>query len=551
MFANSLFSGRLRPVLDSRVALLVAYVLAIVVKAPVLFSAPRFWAEAGVVYFLQARSLPFWQALWAKPLGYLSLPANLGGIASASLPLLYAPYGDLAVSLMVQLVLFWVVVANGYFDGNRLKQFFLLAIPILVIQSSETWLNSINGQFWLALGAGYVVASPTRKFSANCHAANFAALAFAALAGVVASFLTPLFILRALLERRWIWLAYAGVVAIGAALMVLGHGGQGRTLDFPLSLFAISSFFQLALDNLCMPCAVWLFPHTGIIKSAPFVGLSLLAIAAAVAVILVRASNTGRWLLLASLSLLLLSFAGMLGKELIFSAQPYFSSRYFFAPAALFFGALLFVREGKAHRLAGLVLAVFALNGAYFLIRYPVVGQDDGKRWTDSVRGFYAQRAPVIYFTYPSCGFSPTLAGRTPMAPAFAALSPTEIVFDVPGLGSSGHPSVYLYRAQRGRPGAWQRSNETWADSGLFLMGTTAYGQCYGGDSPLPVTWIAIRGDRLIIDRARLGDLAGDTFLLGYGENFASMLANKTFTQFSGDDLLAHAPDEKAEPGLR
>ncbi len=185
------------------------YLLAIFIRAPELFSAPRFWAEAGVIYFLQARDLPFLDALLAMPLGYLSLPANLAGIVSAALPLTYAPYGDLAISLLTQLSLFWVVVANGYFDGDRLKQGVILLIPILVIQSAETWLNSINSQFWLALAAAFVLAAPNKPVDAYQHIINAVTLVLAGLSGAVAMFLTPLFLLRALIERRTVWLSYA------------------------------------------------------------------------------------------------------------------------------------------------------------------------------------------------------------------------------------------------------------------------------------------------------------------------------------------------------
>jgi hypothetical protein len=535
---KSWYATPFRRVIGSSTALFAAYLIAIVARAPILFSAPRFWAESGVVYFLQARSLSFWQALWAKPVGYLSLPANLAGIASAALPILYAPYGDLAVSLLVQLLLFWVVVTNNYFEGDRLKQFFLLAIPIFVIQSFETWLNSINSQFWLVLGAAYILASPIKKFTLSCHVANLVTLTFAALAGVVSSFLAPLFFLRFILERRWIWLTYSGVVAIGAVLLVLTHGGKEHALAFPVTVFAVSSFFQLLLNNLCMPCAVRLFSHTGIISSTLFASLSLMTVGAVVVVIFSRTSNTGRWFLLASLLLLLLSFLGMLGKELVFSNPPHFNSRYFFAPAALFFGALLFVKHDRTHRLFSLILGIFFLNGAYFLTRDTVVGQNDGAHWTDSSVAFYAQRSSAIYFSYPFCGFSPTLADRKSKAPNLAAVTQTDVVFDAPGLKALSHSSVYIYRAQRNSPRTWQRLDKAWHNSNLFLVGTEEYGQCYGGDYPSPATWVRLDENRLVINRARLGDLADNMFLFGYGENFAAMLANKTFLIFSGDAVL-------------
>ena len=59
--------------------LLLLYIAATFFKAPVFFLKPRFWAEEGVVYFLQGRAINFTETLTAMPLGYLSFPANLAG----------------------------------------------------------------------------------------------------------------------------------------------------------------------------------------------------------------------------------------------------------------------------------------------------------------------------------------------------------------------------------------------------------------------------------------------------------------------------------------
>ena len=69
------------------------YFAATFVKAPILFLKPRFWAEEGVVYFLQGRVIGLLETVTAMPLGYLSFPANIAGWVSAQLPLCYAPYG--------------------------------------------------------------------------------------------------------------------------------------------------------------------------------------------------------------------------------------------------------------------------------------------------------------------------------------------------------------------------------------------------------------------------------------------------------------------------
>ncbi len=254
----------------SALTLFMVYLLVTVAKAPALFASPRFWAEDGVIYYLQARVLPAYEALWAMPLQYLSLPPNLAGILAFQLPLPYAPYASLGVSLFIQLLLFGVVVLNHYFAGKRLKQGILLLLPVLVIQSFETWLNPINSQVWLALAAAYILAAPKEGFTAQRHVLNGATLLLAGLSGVVAAFLAPLFVLRGLWERQWVWLFYSLPVAVGGIILVLAGTGHGRVLSFPLDLFAIRSFFHIILDNVCLPCAYGLTQQPAIVSSGYF-----------------------------------------------------------------------------------------------------------------------------------------------------------------------------------------------------------------------------------------------------------------------------------------
>lgn len=516
--------------------LFVLYALVTVYKAPELFSAPRFWAEDGVIYYLQAQVLPTLEALWAMPLGYLSLPANLAGILASQLPLLYAPYAGLAVSLLVQLLLCGVIIANRYFAGQRLWQGLLLLVPVLVIQSFETWLNPINSQVWLALMAAYVAAAPAGPFSAGRHITNALVLALAGASGVVTAFVAPILVLRGLWERQWFWLAYAMLASIGV-LILLVSGGHGRPVSFPLDIFAVRSFLQLLLDNTCFPCALWLSQYPALLASGYFAVAALLLLALGYVMVWQQAAGSGRWLLLASLVLLLLSFAGALGKEQWLSLPPHFGGRYFFAPAALFFSSLLFMPAGKSRALAAIMLGIFCLNGVLTASQLEVVGEQDGKRWQASVKAFQQGQTSVIYFNAPFCGFVPP-ARLPPPPPRMTGHSPTEISVEAAGISALKQAQVYLYRMPNDRPTTFQRYSGGWTDSALYLFGTEQFGYCYGGDQPRPASGIRINGQQILVDRPMLGELSGYRFLFGYGENFAAMLANQTFVMFSGDEIV-------------
>ncbi|MBK6744560.1 MAG: hypothetical protein IPG66_16990 [Hydrogenophilales bacterium] len=508
--------------------------------APALVMAPRFWAEDGNVYYLQARAVDAWDALLGMPLGYLSLPANLAGVISAKLPLLYAPYGGFFVSLAIQMGLLWVIMANRYFDGRPLWQGALALIPVVLVQSFETWLNAINSQFWLALAAALVLAAPGGTFTPGRHSVNGLVLILAGLSGPVSAFLAPLFVLRAIHERRWHWGLYALPVSIGALLVIFVAPSGGRVLSFPLDIFALSAAFQLFLNNFCIECArtVWAQAY----ELQPYADLFLLGVLLVYGGLFVRADRLGRWLLVASFLLLCLSFVGMLGKEGLLGVPTYSNSRYFFVPAALLFAAVL-SGYAQGRRWLGGVLLLFVLNGLYFGAEYRVVGEKDGKHWKRSVRAYESGRESVVYFNRPLCAFVPDRKAGALSPPVLSAGTATELVFGVPENIPKDARNIYLFRFTEDEPHVFQKHMGEWQISQLFLTGVPALGHCYGGDIADPVRWAQIQNGQLYVDRSELGPLSGHSYLLGYGENMAAMLAHGSFMRFNGSELAARVPE--------
>jgi hypothetical protein len=131
-----------------------AAVLAIALRAPALWSHPRFWAEEGAIYFADAFNLPWYDSLFAPHFGYYSLFANGTALVAARLaPLEHAPLVTLIAALAVQalpvaLILLsraplwrsWASALTG-----------VVMVSFLPISTAELWLNTINSQFYLAL----------------------------------------------------------------------------------------------------------------------------------------------------------------------------------------------------------------------------------------------------------------------------------------------------------------------------------------------------------------------------------------------------------------
>jgi len=93
-----------------RWGLLLGAAVVMILRAPIYFSAPSFWAEEGTLYFGLAWTHPVREALAYRPAGYLLLCANLATTLAAALvhggllPLARAPLVTVLASLAVQLL---------------------------------------------------------------------------------------------------------------------------------------------------------------------------------------------------------------------------------------------------------------------------------------------------------------------------------------------------------------------------------------------------------------------------------------------------------------
>lgn len=515
--------------------LVLFYLAATWVKAPPIFQKPRFWAEEGIVYFMQGRALSFLETAVAMPLGYLSFPANLAGWVSAQLPFYHAPLGGLLVSLAVQLTIVCVVMVNRFFDGHRLQQALFLLVPLLVFQSFETWLNSINSQFWMMLAAALVLAAPQASGKFAVVSCNTCITLLAGFSSPGSAFLAPLFVGRAVLEKKIQWLVY-GLAASAGAVVMLALQQQSRGIAFPIDIFGVFASTHLLLNNLCMRCAHDLYP---VLVQHEALRWALAALVAGLYIFFwLRADRLGRWLLTASFAIALLSFASMLGKDMVLNNSPFFNARYFFAPASLFFGALL-ASALRGRLLEKMVVGVFAISGIFSSIKYPPVGIHFGETWQQSTQEFLNRESDVIYFARDLCGFAPAtnLAQKnihirqwTPQTLELAVTSPV----------AEGE-KLFFYK-QAMQTYTWEVGAPQWRPTPIFLIGTERFGYCYGGDIPTYDAQLQVHGGKISIPSHLLGSLEGHFFLVGFGKNFAAMLAKNDFLLIDGNVLRKSQP---------
>lgn len=196
--------------------LLAGFVTLVLVRLPIIAEqSGRFWAEEGVVYFLNAWTWPWWQAWFAIHTGYINFIAGFGtwlGLALGGAS--HAPLVTLLVSLLVQALAPFIILTHDFpWRRSRLACLAAVALCALPPATGEVWLNTITSQFHFALAAALILAAPATEGALLIF--DIIVLAVGVLSGPATSFLMPLFVLRALITRRKSDILFAFVIFIG------------------------------------------------------------------------------------------------------------------------------------------------------------------------------------------------------------------------------------------------------------------------------------------------------------------------------------------------
>jgi hypothetical protein len=162
----------------------------ICLRTPRLLLYGRVFAEEGSTYLRYAWETGFVDALLAPHQGYYSLVPNLCTIIDARvLPLAEAALFLTWASLAIQLLTAWLALTCEAFP-NLTSRAMAAVIVTVAAPSNETWLNTINSQFYLAICAGIIlISTPSRLRNAVLVAAG--------LTGILSCLLTPFFWLGA------------------------------------------------------------------------------------------------------------------------------------------------------------------------------------------------------------------------------------------------------------------------------------------------------------------------------------------------------------------
>jgi hypothetical protein len=361
----------------SRGVLLLVFALLVAAKLPNILLLGRFWAEEGALFLLRAWQMPWYRALFAPWAGYLNLTANLGGILAWHLPpLAWAPYVTSALAMGIQLCPAILLLSSR--DPWLQRRWVLLAALLLVLTvpaADEVWLSSIESHFHLNLCAGIILALAVPVGAAGLF--RLLLLLLGALSGPGSWVLTPLFVVRAVLERSWRRAGQAAALGLGV-LLQLGffythHAGRPyairplRFLEIAFSKHMLLPFIGLRQGR-SIGEHLYQAVHAGHVPRWP-IYLAVTGGALAVAVFATTRRTEPRWLALAAAFLAGASYIGSMGDPTAM-VMPQAGGRYAFAPQALLALAVLAVAATQGGRV-GLIakfitLWWIAIGVAYF-----------------------------------------------------------------------------------------------------------------------------------------------------------------------------------------
>ena len=200
-----------------RLAVLLAVAVVVFLRVPEILLEGRFWAEGATVYFRAAVQEPWAETFFSPFGGYYSLLNRMGAEAATWVPLEAAPlvtgYLSFAIMLLPSLMILFLPNRLGILGWRRCLLGALIAFPTM---GAEVWLNLVNNQFWLGVAAGLVLMIDTRERWTIWFLAPL--LVIAVLTGPVATFLLPLFLLSAVIERDRSFIQLTLIVCAGALL---------------------------------------------------------------------------------------------------------------------------------------------------------------------------------------------------------------------------------------------------------------------------------------------------------------------------------------------
>jgi hypothetical protein len=144
-----------------RAVMFVCIFLFLILRRPDAFTTPQFYAEDGNQWYAAAYNRGPIPSLFLSSAGYLQTFSRLTASASLLVPLSYAPLFFNIVALLVLVLPIFYLISSRFHEYPFKARLSLCLAYLFLTNTSETFLNVTNAQWYLALVMYLILIAPT------------------------------------------------------------------------------------------------------------------------------------------------------------------------------------------------------------------------------------------------------------------------------------------------------------------------------------------------------------------------------------------------------
>lgn len=229
----------------------------IIIRRPDAILNPQFWAEDGVLWFGQAYSSGWVNALFLPVTGYFQTLARIGGSIAQLFPLGSAPLIFNLIAILTQMLPIYLFIYSSIKKvfPHIATRLFLVVAYLLLANISEVYINLTNAQWFLALSS--VLTLLFTEGQSNFYLKSGLFL-LSGLSGPFSLFLFPLSLLRfskTFKRKEVLIICIIGITAIIQLVTLFSQSGRESSIAVdasPALLFGIF-YKQIVLGSLIGP----------------------------------------------------------------------------------------------------------------------------------------------------------------------------------------------------------------------------------------------------------------------------------------------------------
>jgi hypothetical protein len=384
------------------------YLTLVVLRAPVLFSFYRIWAETLGLYFAEAYENGPVAGLLNTSSNYYDLSANLASVVAVTAGLQWWPVVDTGFGLAAAAALPFVLLGLGFTLEQRIAALIAVSTAVFCVTASETFGTVLHNKGWGAVYVAIVLASiavdpDTGKFRKvlllvlplTGTVAVFALISWGAAAAVLG--------LRSLV-RPLAWALPGIVVQLVCALLPAEHTGLAvRPLSLSTMIYIPDLFVVKAIAATLLPSLFFRSVVPGQVEIAWTIGVSA---AIAFASLYAASRRHHHWALLVLVAMGVFYGSAVLAVGGASALLPAGSSfRYYFPVVAILMIALAFscLRFGPAAKTAfvALCMCIVASNHSYNIMVSQLFFRPQEWDWSSQARTQLSSPAEGLQ-NYPS-----------------------------------------------------------------------------------------------------------------------------------------------------